>query len=363
MSAGELSNLLTQKVEPFHQEKAEVQAAGLRSSAWQQIDDTGTRVNGVNHYCHVLGNPLYSIFQTMPAKDRPSIIAVLSGLSAPRFLVNEEMLALAAQFGVPRSVLDPLGKELPQGEVMDERAFTERYQAVLVLLSPRMTDKLLEAAALAAYRAQTTVPLVQTLLGDDARQFDGLTDERALCWVHEGRLYAKLTPLVPQFQEELATFRGRFWDYYRQLRSFREHPSAEEAARLSSAFDELFSTEALYEGLAERMSKTLAKKAELLLVLKHPELPLHNNDSELAARQRVRKRDVSFGPRTASGAKAWDTFQSLVLTAKKLGVNVYDYFSDRVGGLGQVPRLAALIRERAAELSLDRSWSVALASG
>ena len=31
------------------------------------------------------------------------------------------------------------------------------------------------------------------------------------------------------------------------------------------------------------------------MVLDHPELPLHNNASELAVRRRVRKRDVSFG--------------------------------------------------------------------
>jgi len=42
--------------------------------------------------------------------------------------------------------------------------------------------------------------------------------------------------------------------------------------------------------------KTKVKKDRLLLVLKHPELPLHNNASELGVRQRVQKRDVSFGP-------------------------------------------------------------------
>jgi hypothetical protein len=56
------------------------------------------------------------------------------------------------------------------------------------------------------------------------------------------------------------------------------------------------------------MRKTRAKKESLLLVLEHPELPLHNNPAELGARQRVRKRAISFGPRTTEGATAWDTF-------------------------------------------------------
>jgi len=50
-----------------------------------------------------------------------------------------------------------------------------------------------------------------------------------------------------------------------------------------------------YQALDERIAKTRSKKAALLLVLEHPEIPLHNNASELGARRRVRKRDVSLG--------------------------------------------------------------------
>jgi len=53
--------------------------------------------------------------------------------------------------------------------------------------------------------------------------------------------------------------------------------------------------------LDKRIAKTQAKKDALLLILKHPELPLYNNPAELAARFQVRKRDISFGPRTEDG--------------------------------------------------------------
>ena len=56
------------------------------------------------------------------------------------------------------------------------------------------------------------------------------------------------------------------------------------------------------------------KKDGLLLVLQHPGLPLHNNPAELGARQRKRKRDVRFGPRTQDGVRAWDTFMTLAET-------------------------------------------------
>ena len=93
-------------------------------------------------------------------------------------------------------------------------------------------------------------------------------------------------------------------------------------------------------------AKTLAKQDRLLLVLEHPQGPLHNNPAELAVRQRVRQRDISFGPRTDDGIAAWDTFNTLNETAKKLGVNFYAYVHDRVADARNMPSLASLIPQR-----------------
>jgi len=81
-------------------------------------------------------------------------------------------------------------------------------------------------------------------------------------------------------------------------------------------------------------------------VLDQPYLPLHNNPAELAARQRVRKRDISFGPRTSDGTAAWDTFMTLSETAKRLGVSFYAYIHDRISGDHYLPPLASLIQQR-----------------
>ena len=164
-------------------------------------------------------------------------------------------------------------------------------------------------------------------------------------------------PYFPHHQQVLEEFRGQFWDYYRELLAYQQAPTPQERARLAARFDALFTTVTGYALLDDRIARTLAKKASLLRVLDHPELPLHNNPAELGARQRVRKRDVSFGPRTAAGAKAWDTFQTLVATAQKLGVSFYHYVHDTLTGTYQLPRLAALITERAQGLDLGASWA------
>jgi hypothetical protein len=110
---------------------------------------------------------------------------------------------------------------------------------------------------------------------------------------------------------------------YRALLAYREAPSAEERARLSDALERLIDRATDYAALDERISKTADKRAQLLAVLEHLDMPLHNNAMELAARRRVRKRDVSFGPQSRAGARAWDTFQTIAATAAKLGVGLF----------------------------------------
>ena len=60
----------------------------------------------------------------------------------------------------------------------------------------------------------------------------------------------------------------------------------------------------------------------------------------------MRKRDVSFGPQSRAGAQAWDTFQTIIATASKLGVRVYAYFLGRLMTPATTPTLADHIRER-----------------
>ena len=136
--------------------------------------------------------------------------------------------------------------------------------------------------------------------------------------------------MVPVYREKLDEFLSQYWDYYRTLIQFKETPTSREATRLSAEFDELFSTNTGYPALDDRISKTRDKKSELLMALKHPEVPLHNNESELGARAQVRRRDVSLHTMTEDGTKANDTFLTIVWTAKKLGVSAYDYIYDRV---------------------------------
>src|SRR5437867_9395334 len=356
ISDGQVSNLLIKDQATFHAEKNALYQAGLASSPWQHLDDTCTRVNGQNGYCHIVCNPLYTVYFTMAAKDRLTIIDVLTNHRPRCFLVNEEALGYVEAFGLS-AVRRWQVRQLPCGVSMAEATLQALLETHLPGLGPQQRKWILDATAVAAYHAALEFPVVRLLVCDDAPQFTLVTEELALCWVHEGRHYKKLLPYIPRHRALVEDFVQRFWTYYDQLLAYRERPTAVEAVRLEGEFDALFATITGYEALDERIAKTGAKKGCLLMVLTHPEIPLHNNPAELGARARVRKRDVSFGPRTREGAKAWDTFMTLAETATKLGVSFYHYIHDRVSGLYQLPALADTIEERAKSLNLGASWN------
>jgi len=108
--------------------------------------------------------------------------------------------------------------------------------------SPVHRVRIREAAAIAAYRQETGLPVVKVLVCDDAPQFKLLTEEVALCWVRDGRHYKRLRPVVPYHAQRLATFRGRYWDFHAELLAFKNGPSERMARALSEEFDDLFST-------------------------------------------------------------------------------------------------------------------------
>lgn len=358
ISDGQISNLLIKDHTPFHTEKDAVYAAGLRSSPWQHLDDTSTRVNGQNQHCQVVTNPLHTTFITTPAKDRLTILDVLRNGAPRTFRLNDEAFSYLEQAGVSAITRQRLA-HLPRDQTVDEATMQQWLAMVLPTVGAQTRKWIVDAAAVAAYHAQTEWPIVRLLLCDGALQFTWVTEDLALCWVHEGRHYKKLIPTVAPHRQVLSAFLTDFWDYYDDLLAYREHPCAAARQRLADAFDTLFTRKTGYWALDERIALTLAKKTSLLMVLTHPEIELHNNPAELGARQRVRKRVISFGPRTPEGAKAWDTFMSLAATTKQLGVSFYHYIHDRISGTNQIPPLNEIIDERAKDLDLGASWTTA----
>ena len=112
-------------------------------------------------------------------------------------------------------------------------------------------------------------------------------------------------------------------------------------------FDTLCTTPTCFASLNLALKRMHRNKAELLLALERPELPLHNNLSEGDIREYVKRRKISGGTRSDEGRRCRDTFASLKKTCRKLGVSFWSFLNDRLRGAGQIPALPVLIDTRA----------------
>ena len=344
ISSAYISNRWTKGYDIFHNEKEEIYKIGLSLTTFQQIDDTGARVKGENHYTQIVCSPFYTAYFTTERKDRLTVLDVFRNFAPRKFLYNQQTVELLDGFNLSKKIKNRIDELFVRDIVINEEEFEEHIKKIEI--GPIQYLRVKEALAIAEYHSQNEIPVIKQLICDDAPQFKVLTPELGLCWIHEGRHYKKLNPAIGLYRKELDEFLDEFWKYYHKLKEYKESPNNKKAILLSKEFDELFSKATGYADLDDRIRKTLNKKQELLLVLKYPKLPIHNNASELAARVQVRDRDVSLHTMSEAGTKVKDTFMTISQTAKKLGVRTYEYIYDRVSGAFEMPSLADVMVER-----------------
>lgn len=350
ISIGTISNLLIKKKEQFHKEKSEIVLGGIESSDYQQTDHSYTRVNGENWYTQILCNPFYTAFFTTERKTRLAVLEILlTGQENKgnnlRYKLNEDAISILKELNISKKKRNQISSLLSDKEFTKEEI--GNYLSINITgLKSRTKNQIITACAIAAYNSQEYYPIIKILVCDDAPEFKLITESLSLCWVHEGRHYKKLSPIIAYNIDRLNEFIGKYWKYYEKLLCYKARPSPELAKELSEGFDILFTSRTGYECLDERISKTLQKKERLLLVLKYPYLPLHNNASELGARIIARKRDVSLHTITDEGTKANDTFLTIVETCRKLEVNCFDYIYDRITKTFNIKSLADSIKEK-----------------
>lgn len=117
---------------------------------------------------------------------------------------------------------------------------------------------------------------------------------------------------------------------------------------LRERFYTIFTQKTSYTSLNLLLSRLHKNKAELLLVLDRPEIPLHTNGSEGDIRGHVLKQKISGGTRSDLGRKCRDTFSSLKKTCRKLGISFWSCLIDRISCSDQIPALHHIIEQRIA---------------
>jgi Transposase IS66 family len=339
ISAGQLSRILTEDKEIFHQEKAELLPVALTVSSYIGTDDTGARHQGHNGFCTVIRNDLFTYFESTDSKSRLNFLQVLQGANRT-YAINEMTLA----YWERQELSAELVRKLSHGirEFADEAAWQARL-AELAITGQRHVRIATEGALLGGLIARGVSPNLG-VLSDGAQQF--FVFVHAACWVHAERPLARMVPHNEEHRTVIEKVRDQLWELYKDLKGYQEHPEASQKSLLEARFDALCDQRTKYPNIDGVLKDMGDHKADLLRVLERPEVPLHNNGAESDIREYVKKRKISGSTRSDEGRRCRDTFASLKKTCRKLGVRFWDYLQDRVRGLGKIPRLADLIRQR-----------------
>jgi hypothetical protein len=343
ISAGELSRILTEGKDAFHQEKAELLPTALAVSTYVQVDDTGARHRGHNGFCTQIGNELFAFFASTDSKSRLNFLEILRQPHTD-YRINQTAVAYWRRQKLPKALVDPLRRG-PR-TFADSAAWEERLR-VLGITRPRHVRIATEGALLGSLIAHGVSPEL-AILSDGAEQYDVLV--HGLCWVHAERPLARLIPYSDKHEAAIAKVRGQLWELYQELKRYQQRPEPSRRLDLEARFDAMCTQRTGFPSIDGVLKEMQSHRADLLLVLNRPEVPLHNNLSEGHLRDYVKKRKISGSTRSDLGRQARDTFASLKKTCRRLEVNFWAYLQDRVRGAGQIPRLADLIRQKAAEM-------------
>ena len=346
ISKRQLVRLLNENHEGFIAEAQNVLRAGLETSPWVTVDDTGARHAGKNGFCTQIGNEWFTWFRTRSSKSRLNFLDLLRA-GYTDYVLNDAAYDYMRNQGLPAATIALLKAE-PQTRFSDQiawQAHLDRLGFNALKVTPEPVRVATEGALWGSVQAHEFL-CDAVILSDDAGQFN--VGRHALCWVHAERLVHKLDTFTDQHRAAQTRVRGLIWDFYADLKAYQLKPGKRRASALRTRFDRIFLRRTGFATLDRLLTRLHANKAELLMVLERPEIPLHTNGSENDIRCQVTRRKVSAGTRSDIGRDCRDAFLTLAKTCDKLGVAIWDYLGSRfkIAGNAIVEPLDHYVRMR-----------------
>jgi hypothetical protein len=346
ISKRQVMRLLIDQQDAFLAETNAVLRAGLETADWVTVDDTGARHRAANAVCTQIGNDDFAWFGTTGSKSRLNFLTLLRA-GYTDYAIN----AQALDYMRDHDMAGPLVQRLAAHELRtfaDETAWQQHLEQLWLTgldVTPDPVRVATEGALWGAVNAHGFL-CDAVIVSDDAGQFD--IGEHALCWVHAERLVHKLETFTQAQRDAQQFMRGLIWWFYADLKAYKQDPTPRRASELRTRFDRIFRRRTGFATLDRLLKRLHANKAELLMVLDHPQIPLHTNGSENDIRCQVTKRAVSGGTRSDIGRDCRNAFLGLGKTCRKLGVAFWDYLGARIGvaGAPAVAPLADIIRCR-----------------
>jgi hypothetical protein len=346
ISKRQVMRLLIDEQGDFLAETRAVLRAGLAAADWITVDDTGARHRGANAVCTQIGNDNFAWFGTTGSKSRLNFLDLLRA-GHTDYVINDAALDYMRDHALAGPVIQQLAAH-QQRRFADEKAWLGHLEQLGLTGLPVTPDPVRIATEGALWGAVNAHGFLceAVVVSDGAGQFN--VGKHALCWIHAERLVHKLETFTNQQRAAQQHVRGLIWWFYAGLKAYRLDPTPRRRSELRARFDRVFQRRTGFITLDRLLQRLHADKVELLMVLDHPEIPLHTNGSENDIRCQVTKRQVSGGTHSDIGRDCRDAFLGLAKTCRKLGIAFWDCLGARLGVSGgpAVPHLPDLIRCR-----------------
>jgi Transposase IS66 family len=307
---------------------------------------TPARHRAHNAVCTQIGNDHFAWFGTTAAKSRLNFLELLRA-GHRDYVINPAALDYMRQRALSGPVIAQLQAHPEQhfADAATWQAHLQRLDIPALTVTPDPVRIATEGALWGAIQAHGLLPDT-VIVSDDAGQF--LVGRHALCWVHAERLVHKLDTFTDEQRFAQQHLRRLIWWFYRDLKAYAREPSRRRRSELKARFERLFTRRTGFVMLDRLLQRLHANKAELLMVLERPAIPLHTNGSETDIRAQVIRRKISGGTRAEAGRDCRDAFLGLLKTCRKLGISFWPYLGERLGvpDAPAVPSLPDLVRAR-----------------
>ena len=336
ISPAQVNNILLEVANKFSKISETILETGLKEASYIRVDDTGARHKHKNGYCTCIGGQYFAYYKTTFRKSRRNFLEILRQ-SKEGYRINEAMIWHLYQFGAEDDVLNIF--ERNKGKKFKTKKGLNRFLNSICLYSKKLRDKCLEAAEV-GFISEEILKNGQVLLSDRAGQFTVF--DHAACWIHMERPLRKITVSSKKVKKELNQVREAIWRLYNKLKEFALTKLGRES--IETQYDALINMHSISPAITQVINNFRNYRKEMLKVLDHPNLPLHNNDTERDIRYIVKQRKISGSTKSERGKKLRDSLASIKQTCMHLHISFWEYSKKWL--LGKPPDLAQIIREK-----------------
>ena len=336
ISEGQVHNILMSESEKYQQASEEILTAGIEEAPYIRVDDTGAKHQHKNNYCTHIGGEYFAYYKTTVSKSRENFLKILLQ-GKEGYIINAAAIWHLFQSGVEDDILNHFEEYI--GKRFETKKGLNRLLNELGIGNKKFRLQCVEAG-LVGFISETILKPGQVLLSDRAGQF--AIFNHAACWVHMERPLRKLKASTPKAENEISQVRQAIWNLYEKVKEAAQSQTGKE--KIYELYDQLAAMRSISPGVNEVIASFAKYREEMLKALDHPDLPLHNNDSERDIRGVAKRRNISGSTKSEEGKGFRDGLMTLKQTCARLGINFMGYL--RKWFMREPMNLADIVRQR-----------------